>query len=75
MDATFTEYRTQLVAMGERTLSAQKTVADWQLDQLKLAEKQMTDWMALSRASVDASQQAWHGMAKTMLHAMAPAKA
>jgi hypothetical protein len=74
MEAVLNPFRANLLAMGDRMLQSHRTVTDWQINQMKVAEKQMADWMSFSRAAVDASTQASHGMARTMLDVLAPAE-
>lgn len=74
MEAMFNPFRANLLSMGDRMLQSHRTATDWQLNQMKLAEKQVADWMAFSRAAVDASAQASHGMARTLLDTFAPAE-
>lgn len=72
MEALFNPFRANLHAVGDHVLQSHRTVTEWQLTQVKLAEKQLSDWMAFQRAALDASAQAAHGMTKTLLDAVAP---
>jgi hypothetical protein len=72
MEALFNPFRANLHAMGDRMLQSHRAVTDWQLSQVKLAEKHVSDWMAFQHAALDASAHAAHGMTKTLLDAVAP---
>ena len=54
MEAVLNPFRANLLAVGDRMLQSHRTVTDWQINQMKMAEKQMADWMAFSRAAMDA---------------------
>lgn len=59
--------------LGERALAANRQLGDWQIAQAKLAEKQATTFLELSRAGLDASIAASNAMGKTLLDAFVPA--
>ncbi|MFZ5480040.1 MAG: hypothetical protein ACOZNI_24965 [Myxococcota bacterium] len=67
-------FRTQFHAFGERVLAANKQVADWQLGQVKLAEKQIVASLEATRAGWDAGVGASLAMQRTLLDAFFPSE-
>lgn len=75
MEAIKNPYAAQMHAFGKQVLDAQKQVADWQIGQMKLVEKQVHTAFDLSRATAEANVAAAQGMGKTVLDAFAPTEA
>lgn len=75
METLLNPFRTQMNQLGQQVLEAQKQAADWQLGQMKMAEKQVISAMELSRAGFEANLSAARTMSKTWLDAVAPAEA
>lgn len=74
MENLVNPFKSQIQALGSQTLAAHKQVTDWQLGQLKLAEKQVASAMEIGRAGFEANVSAAQAMGKTLLDAMAPAE-
>lgn len=75
MDPMNNPFRTQMYTYGERVIAANKQLADWQLGQVKLAEKQAASFFEMTRAGMEATVSASHAMGRTLLDATFPAPA
>lgn len=69
MDA-FNPFRTQIQTLGNQALSANKQMVEWQIGQVKLAEKQTNAAFEAFRSGVEANLAASQSMGKAMLDAM-----
>jgi hypothetical protein len=59
-------------AAAERGLAHQRALADWQLAQLRLAEKVVHDAFHMARASLEAGQAAMLAMGRVAVDGLAP---